>query len=285
MVTQTSSVGAARPKRGKSPKVMLTAIVSLALLALLPQQARADSTLDQSNAGSSAVDWSPGAKITFGQTFTPAITGYLTRIDVKVLWSQADSTPTYLRVYNTANTMGVVPNGSPLTSQLVTGMPIDGALQCNSASMTSFPLTSPVYVQAGRTYAFTLEHPSFNTQNYLMACFTGNTYSGGTGLVYDWQDHVLIGWDWFPYTNDTFFSTYVNPASPTGMPPMHQGVPIPASGNCSDVNDAGLDYGTGLKGQWHRAWQSWVKSDAPGVIGGWACARTLVNDGQGWRVQ
>lgn len=271
--------------RSKSPKVMLTAIVSLALLALLPGQARADSTVDQSNAGSSAVDWAPGTTITFGQTFTPAMTGYLTRIDVKVLWSQADSTLTYLRIYNTALILGVVPSGAPLTSQLATGMPIDGSGNCNAASMTTFQLDSPVYVQAGNTYAFTLEHPSFNTPNYLMACFTADTYSRGSGVVYDWQDHVLVGWDWVAYNRDTFFSTYVNPVSTSGgMPPMYQGVPIPASGDCSDVSDAGLDYGTGLKGQWHRAWQSWVKSNDPGVTGGWACARTLVHDGQSWRV-
>lgn len=249
--------------------------------------AQAVSTLDQSNAGSSAILWTPGAAQSFGQTFTPSLTGYLSQIEVKVLWSQADSTPTYLRVYDTvSNSFGVVPNGTPLSSQLVSGMPIDAGGQCNSASMSSFTLASPVYVQAGHSYSFTLEHPAFSDPNYLMACFTGSTYSGGPALVYDWQDHQLAGWDWLQYpAYDLYFSTFVNPTSSPGMPPMHQGVPIPASGTCDDVIDDGLDYGTGVHGHWHRAWQSWVKSPDPAVQGGWACARTLINDGAGWHAE
>lgn len=59
-----------------------------------------------------------------------------------------------------------------------------------------------------------------------------------------------------------------------------QGLPMPASGDCADVQDAAYAWGTGLKGGWTKAWEPWVNASAPeGQRGGWACTRTLVNRG------
>jgi hypothetical protein len=59
-----------------------------------------------------------------------------------------------------------------------------------------------------------------------------------------------------------------------------QGLPMPASGDCADVQDAAYAWGTGLKGGWTKAWEPWVHASAPeGQRGGWACTRSLVNRG------
>jgi len=53
-------------------------------------------------------------------------------------------------------------------------------------------------------------------------------------------------------------------------PPSHlQQVGIPASGDCSDVEDADLSWGTGLSGGWVKAWGEWLNG------GNWVCSRTL----------
>ena len=65
---------------------------------------------------------------------------------------------------------------------------------------------------------------------------------------------------------------------------VSQALPMPASRDCADVVDADYAWGTGLTGGWKRGWESWEASD-PGVGGGWACTRSLVNTGGNtWRL-
>jgi len=55
-------------------------------------------------------------------------------------------------------------------------------------------------------------------------------------------------------------------------PPSHlQQVGLPASGECTDIDDSGLAWGTGLTGGWTKAWGEWLNNG----LGGWACSRTL----------
>lgn len=70
-------------------------------------------------------------------------------------------------------------------------------------------------------------------------------------------------------------------ASPTA--PM-QGLPLPASGQCSDVVESGLDWAAGISGGWSKSWQSWqVASDGNTPRWeGWACIRTLIWTSRGW---
>jgi len=66
-----------------------------------------------------------------------------------------------------------------------------------------------------------------------------------------------------------------------------QGVPMPATGLCTGIDDANFAYGSGLTGGWVRSWEPWVNTTigANGQrIGGWACTRTLVNQGGQWWV-
>lgn len=63
-----------------------------------------------------------------------------------------------------------------------------------------------------------------------------------------------------------------------------QGLPLPVSGRCEDLEgaDAIAAYGTGATGGWAKSWEPWVDSslDAAGNRkGGWACRRNLINNG------
>lgn len=63
-------------------------------------------------------------------------------------------------------------------------------------------------------------------------------------------------------------------------PAAHQGLPMPNSGSCADVQDADYSWGTGLSGGWQKSWQPWVRAEGSAEsVGGWACIRTLQNTG------
>lgn len=64
---------------------------------------------------------------------------------------------------------------------------------------------------------------------------------------------------------------------------LRQGVPLPDSGDCADVVDERLGWGTAVTGGWQRAWEPWAGQSGSG--GGWACIRALVNKtGHLWSV-
>lgn len=73
----------------------------------------------------------------------------------------------------------------------------------------------------------------------------------------------------------------------TAPPPAFQGLPMPASGSCDDVDDRDYSYGTGVFGGWSRAWQPWVRVSPEAPSGGWACVRILEYNvsRQAWQVQ
>jgi len=90
----------------------------------------------------------------------------------------------------------------------------------------------------------------------------------------------------------------VGGGTPTGAIIEHQGLPMPASGNCADLKGTALDtvaaWGTGLSGHWVQSWEPWGGPIyAPGVRTtpvntsdftehwGWACIRTIANYGGG----
>ncbi len=77
---------------------------------------------------------------------------------------------------------------------------------------------------------------------------------------------------------------FVGASTPEAGPaPVHQGLPLPASGSCSDIQDVNYAWGTGLTGGWTKAWEPWVNLAAG--KGGWACTRTLVSSGSTWVLQ
>lgn len=75
--------------------------------------------------------------------------------------------------------------------------------------------------------------------------------------------------------------TIIDPTSTfAGAEPVRQGLPMPASGLCADVQDAQYAWGTGLTGGWLKSWQPWANpTRAEGDRWGWTCIRVMVNTG------
>lgn len=81
-------------------------------------------------------------------------------------------------------------------------------------------------------------------------------------------------------------STGSSATTPESSPPTApmQGVPLPASGQCSDVVESRLDWASDISGGWSKSWQSWqVSSDANAPRWqGWACVRNVIWTSRGW---
>lgn len=75
--------------------------------------------------------------------------------------------------------------------------------------------------------------------------------------------------------------TIIDPTgSVAGPDQVRQGLPMPASGLCADVQDAQYAWGTGLTGGWLKSWQPWANpTRAEGDRWGWTCIRVMVNTG------
>jgi hypothetical protein len=83
------------------------------------------------------------------------------------------------------------------------------------------------------------------------------------------------------------FSFEVSPAptSSAWLPaPLLQGVALPSSGDCTDVDESQLSWAAAIAGGWSKSWQSWHLSADSEVEPwqGWACIRTLGWTSRGW---
>ena len=74
-----------------------------------------------------------------------------------------------------------------------------------------------------------------------------------------------------------------DPAPSTATTAVYQGLPVPASGSCADIQDADYSWGTGMTGGWRKGWEPWAGSADTG-LGSWACIRTLVYSGNTWSI-
>jgi hypothetical protein len=99
------------------------------------------------------------------------------------------------------------------------------------------------------------------------------------------QSALSVGAPMGYYTvgNTSALIVYGGPAPSSGIAPVVQGLPMPASGSCADVRDADYAWGTGLTGGWTKAWELWV--DPAGGKGGWACTRALMHSGSVWTIR
>jgi hypothetical protein len=103
--------------------------------------------------------------------------------------------------------------------------------------------------------------------------FTGYVWNGNAYLDYG-AGSITVG-------------NVGNGATPVDEPRawtvLRQGVPLPDSGDCADVVDEHLGWGTAVAGGWQRAWEPWAGQSGSG--GGWACIRAIVNKaGHHWSV-
>jgi len=82
-----------------------------------------------------------------------------------------------------------------------------------------------------------------------------------------------------PRVRTNFTVTVANPApQPTeeisGMQPLLQQVGMPITGDCTNVEDSHLAWGTGLSGGWSRSWAEWVNAGSGGPV----CSRSFAFD-------
>jgi len=106
----------------------------------------------------------------------------------------------------------------------------------------------------------------------LQAPATPGSYNV-TGYVWNGSAYVDYGATSITVGNVASDTTTVD--EPRAWTVLRQGVPMPDSGDCADVVDEHLGWGTGVSGGWQRAWEPWAGQSGAG--GGWACIRALVN--------
>jgi len=73
------------------------------------------------------------------------------------------------------------------------------------------------------------------------------------------------------------------PSTPpsTALGPIHQGLPLPSSSSCSDVDESVIGWAANLVGGWGKSWEPWA---GDGNLGGWACTRTLEYTEGAWHI-
>ena len=173
-----------RPALALSAGILLVALLPGSTMALAPAE-----VLDQSN---TSVPNSTDAANDLAQTFTAGKTGLLTTVQLYMSYgAQPDGVMITVLIYTTA---GGLPTGSILGGR--------SALPTATADWVTFPLSSPVPVTAGQTYAIV-----FNTSADGKAWGSGDTYSGGEALMYSetaWSANSGA-------IKDFAFRTYVDP--------------------------------------------------------------------------
>jgi hypothetical protein len=111
----------------------------------------------------------------------------------------------------------------------------------------------------------------------LPTVFDFDTQQGRYVLLKMWNDGSYGNPSWIESSGVKLFGGLSPMAPQASWTTLYQGLPMPSSLVCEDVQDAGFDWGTGITGGWQRAWEPWAGT-TPGV-GGWACTRSLVNKG------
>lgn len=272
----TSARHSSRGRRAGFLASVLSGTVALSL-AVSPS-ASANPVADQSHGGTASSILAVQDNQWMGQTFTPSVTDVLSQVLIPIFVGYGSGSVT-MRVFDTASGL---PTGPALASQGITGIPSASiaSSSCATVAPTLVTFSTPAALVAGHQYAFTIETtaPSFG------AYVCGNStpaYAGGATLI----SSPLPTWALLFSGGDLLFTTYMGPFDPEPFLIERQSLPMPSSGDCSAIDDAAYAYGTGLHGGWQKAWEFWVKSPTPGVAGGWACSRALINTGgQIWRV-
>jgi hypothetical protein len=156
-----------------------------------------NTTLSNSGVGLTVTTWG-------GQTFTPAVTGQLTRADINLFCSGCTGTTPNL-ILSLRATSGGLPTGADLASATFTGS------NSNAAGYFTANFTSPPTLTAATQYAL-LVRPTANPSGGIYALTRSSTsvYAGGTrvsstdsGTV--WSTPLTAG-----QTTDAGFKTYMN---------------------------------------------------------------------------
>jgi hypothetical protein len=153
-----------------------------------------------------------------GQTFTPAVSGPITRIDVELFCSGCSGTDPNITVSIRATTGTTpVPTGADLATATLTGFN-DGA----AGGLKTVTFSSPLTVTAGTRYALIFRSTAARTGTYAYTCScatTGflntNPYANGQRVTSSnsgasWTADTTVG------GRDLNFSVYINPGYTSG---------------------------------------------------------------------
>lgn len=143
------------------------------------------SNIDQQNLSVTSSGFAFNTTSWAGQTFTPAVTGALTRIDLDLFCSGCTGTTPNIAVSIRATAGSPpVPTGSDLASTTIAGF------SSGAGGMFSAVFASPVTLTAGVRYAVIMRPvspPSAGTYAYVCSCGNGNTgtnpYANGQRVV------------------------------------------------------------------------------------------------------
>lgn len=76
----------------------------------------------------------------------------------------------------------------------------------------------------------------------------------------------------------------VSVAETSAHPHVRQGLPMPATGSCKDIQDAEFAWGTGLTGGWERSWSTWRRENGEIFHDGPSCIRVMEHVDGVWRI-
>jgi hypothetical protein len=137
-----------------------------------------------------------------GQTFTPTVTGRLTRVDVELFCSSCTATTPNV-VMSIRNTAGSVPTGADLAIATLPGFNDGGA-----GGLKTFTFNSPVTLTAGTRYAFIFRLASAfagGTAAYTLS--SANPYTNGQRVT---STNSGSSWTADASSRDLNFVTYID---------------------------------------------------------------------------
>ncbi len=196
--------------RTQSGPIALICFLLAFVLALAPQTAMASAVLDQSNEGVLTGTAGAAADMIMAQTFTPAMSGALTRVQVSAnLFIYGTPGPGDLTV-EIRTTSGGLPTGTVLGT--ATFPQANVPTGSNDYVWADFNFTN-LMVTAGTPYAIVLRSPNPSSTGkgyYQLAYMGGNPYTNGRGLSYNLGSWSSLVNDEANAEEDLLFRTYVD---------------------------------------------------------------------------
>lgn len=247
------------------PSRAVSAAVLAAALAVAPASGAIADTLDQSDLtldsqSSSAVI---NGLLTNAQVFTVGLAGQLSRVDVRLSIGLGP-----LNADPQVEIREATLNAGPGSQVLATATVPRADIGASPGSLVAFALPRGPQVAPGQVLAIVVRYLPSAASSVLWSGSAG-AYAGGAS----WYSSDG-GQTWTTSGNpipDQVFATYVRVPAPAASPaPIVQQVGAPR-GTCDGVDDAGLSYGTGVRGGWSPSWAQWVNDGRGGAV----CTRTL----------
>ena len=154
-------------------------------------------TLDQNSAAWDAGQWSGIlSSQAMAQSFTAGLTGPLSRVSLGIY---RVNTPTQITASIYAAGISGNAEGSALASKTLDATTIPTS---ELGALVAFDFVSPVTVTAGTQYVIVVTTPDSSPNVYKWGYIIGNSYAGGTGIVWPLTSPTVLG--------DLVFKTYVD---------------------------------------------------------------------------